>query len=88
MGQPSLEPVTFPSNGLRLSGTVHLPARDSVTQYEEAFRLVRHARPPIELHLRDGTDHFMFVNADPRVASTLRSWLNRFFPARRAEVSC
>lgn len=62
-------------------------ARDSVTQYEEAFSLVRHAKPPVELHLLDGTDHFMFVNVDPRVAGTLRSWLDRFFPACRAGVS-
>jgi pimeloyl-ACP methyl ester carboxylesterase len=59
-------------------------ARDSVTQYEEAFSLVRHAKPPVELHLLDGTDHFMFVNADPRVATTLRTWLGRFFPPRSA----
>ncbi len=63
-------------------------ARDSVTQYEEAFSLVRNARPPVELHLLDGTDHFMFVNPDPRVAITLRSWLDRYFPPRRAAPSC
>jgi uncharacterized protein len=57
-------------------------ARDRVTTYEEAFSLVRRAKPPVELHLLDGTDHFMFVNADPRVTSTLRSWLDRYFPAR------
>ncbi len=61
-------------------------ARDSVTQYEEAFSLVRNAKPPVELHLLDGTDHFMFVNADPRVATTLRSWLDRYFPARRDDA--
>lgn len=58
-------------------------ARDSVTRYEEAFSLLRHANPPVELHLLDGTDHFMFVNPDPRVAATLRGWLDRFFPPRR-----
>ena len=58
-------------------------ARDSVTRYEEAFSLVRRARPPVELHLFDGTDHFMFVNADARVTSTLRGWLERYLPARR-----
>jgi hypothetical protein len=63
-------------------------ARDSVTQYEEAFSLVRHAKTPVELHLLDGTDHFMFVNADPRVAMTLRTWLDRYFPARRSAASC
>ena len=59
-------------------------ARDSVTKYEEAFSLVRHAKPPVELHLLDGTDHFMFVNADSRVAFTLRNWLDRYFPSRQA----
>ena len=58
-------------------------ARDTVTNYEEAFSLVRLAKPPVELHLLDGTDHFMFVNPDPRVAATLRTWLDRYFPARR-----
>ncbi len=57
-------------------------ARDSVTTYEEAFSLVRLAKPPVELHLLDGTDHFMFVNADPRVTFTLRNWLDRYFPPR------
>ena len=56
---------------------------DTVTNYKEAFSLVRRARPPVELHLLDGPTHFMFVNADPRVAFTLRSWLDRYFPARR-----
>ncbi|HTV36338.1 MAG TPA: alpha/beta hydrolase [Xanthobacteraceae bacterium] len=64
-------------------------ARDSVTKYEEAFSLVRHAKPPVELHLLDGTDHFMFVNPDPRVAFTLRNWLDRYLPARRqGAASC
>jgi fermentation-respiration switch protein FrsA (DUF1100 family) len=57
-------------------------ARDRVTTYEEAFSLVRRAKPPVELHLLDGTDHFMFVNADPRVTLTLRNWLDRYFPPR------
>jgi pimeloyl-ACP methyl ester carboxylesterase len=57
-------------------------ARDRVTNYEEAFSMVRLARPPVELHLMDGTDHFMFVNADPRVAFILHNWLDRFFPVR------
>ncbi len=56
---------------------------DTVTNYEEAFSLVRRAKPPVELHLLDGPTHFMFVDADPRVALTLRNWLERYFPARR-----
>ena len=62
-------------------------ARDRVTTYEEAFSLVRRAKPPVELHLLDGVTHFMFVNADPRVALTLRNWLDRYFPARRRRPS-
>jgi uncharacterized protein len=58
-------------------------ARDSVTRYEEAFSFVRRAKPPVELHLLDGTNHFMFVNADPRVGFTLRYWLERNLPPRR-----
>jgi uncharacterized protein len=61
-------------------------ARDSVTKYEEAFSLVRRALPPVELHLFDGTDHFMFVNPDLRVVATLRDWLDRYFPARHKEM--
>jgi pimeloyl-ACP methyl ester carboxylesterase len=55
-------------------------ARDRVCNYEEAFSMARHANPPFELHLLDGADHFMFVNSDPRVAFTLRNWLDRYFP--------
>jgi uncharacterized protein len=55
-------------------------ARDRVCKYEEAFSLARHANPPFELHLMDGADHFMFVDTDPRVAQTLRDWLNKYFP--------
>jgi pimeloyl-ACP methyl ester carboxylesterase len=63
-------------------------ARDSVTKYEEAFALVRRAKPPVELHLFDGTDHFMFVNPNPRVSVTLRDWLARYLPPRRPAPSC
>jgi uncharacterized protein len=62
-------------------------ARDKVTNYDEAFNLVRMAKPPVELHLLDGTDHFMFVNTDPRVTLTLKSWLDRFFPAQRVPAA-
>jgi hypothetical protein len=55
-------------------------ARDRVCRYEEAFALARMAKPPVELHLLDGTDHFMFVDTVPAVAFTLRNWLDRFFP--------
>lgn len=55
-------------------------ARDGVCNAEEAFSLARHAEPPFELHLLDGTDHFMFVDTHPGVAATLRNWLDRYFP--------
>ena len=54
-----------------------------MTHYEEAFSLVRRAKPPVELHLLDGVTNFMLVDADPRVALTLRNWLDRYF--RRAD---
>jgi uncharacterized protein len=55
-------------------------ARDRVCNFEEAFSLMRLAKPPIELHLIDGADHFMFVDPDPRVGFILRNWLDKFFP--------
>jgi pimeloyl-ACP methyl ester carboxylesterase len=55
-------------------------ARDRVCTPEEAYSLARHAKPPFELHLMDGADHFMFVDTDPRVAQMLRDWLNKYFP--------
>jgi len=61
-------------------------ATDTVTNYEEAFGFVRRAKPPVELHLLDGVTHFMFVDADPRVAVTLRNWLDRYCPARRTRA--
>ncbi len=57
-------------------------ARDRVCNFEEAFSLMRRASPPIELHLIDGADHFMFVDPDPRVGFILRNWLDKFFPLR------
>jgi hypothetical protein len=57
-------------------------ARDRVCRAEEAFSLARHAGSPFELHVLDGADHFMFVDANPAVVVTLRNWLDRFFPAR------
>jgi len=57
-------------------------ARDRVCNFEEAFSLMRQALPPVELHLIDGVDHFMFIDPDPRVAFILRNWLDRFFPLK------
>ena len=56
-------------------------AGDRVCTSEEAFSLARLARPPVELHLMDGANHFLFVDADPRVGFILRNWLDRFFPS-------
>jgi pimeloyl-ACP methyl ester carboxylesterase len=55
-------------------------AGDKVCTAEEAFSLARLARPPVELHLMDGANHFLFVNPDDRVGFLLRNWLDRFFP--------
>lgn len=43
---------------------------------------MRLAKPPMELHLIDGVDHFMFVDPDRRVAFILRNWLDQFFPVK------
>jgi pimeloyl-ACP methyl ester carboxylesterase len=59
-------------------------ARDRVCNFEEAFSLMRRALPPVELHLIDGVDHFMFVDPDPRVGLILRNWLDKFFPVSDA----
>jgi pimeloyl-ACP methyl ester carboxylesterase len=61
-------------------------AGDRVCTSEEAFSLARLARPPVELHLMDGANHFLFVDADPRVGFILRNWLDRFFPLGAARV--
>ena len=41
--------------------------------------MVRHAKPPVELHLLDGTDHFMFVNADPRRGDNATAMAGQYF---------
>jgi uncharacterized protein len=58
-------------------------AHDSVTPTVESIELFRRARPPVELHLFDGVDHFMLREGSPRVIETLRAWLEQYFPARR-----
>jgi fermentation-respiration switch protein FrsA (DUF1100 family) len=57
-------------------------AHDSVTPTAESIELFRRARPPVELHLFDGVDHFMLREGNPRVIGTLRAWLEKYFPAR------
>jgi pimeloyl-ACP methyl ester carboxylesterase len=53
---------------------------DSVTPPEESIELYRHAKSPVELHMIDGADHFMFVESNPRVANLVHDWLGRYFP--------
>ena len=60
-------------------------ARDRVCRFEEAFSMARLANPPFELHVLDGTDHFMFVDTHPGVAATLRNWLDQYFPVQVAK---
>ncbi|HZR68409.1 MAG TPA: alpha/beta fold hydrolase [Burkholderiales bacterium] len=55
-------------------------AHDSVTPTAESIELFRRARPPVELHLFDGVDHFMLREGSPRVVTTLRDWLAAYFP--------
>jgi pimeloyl-ACP methyl ester carboxylesterase len=62
-------------------------AGDKVCTAEEAFNLARLAKPPVELHLMDGANHFLFVDPDPRVVVMLRTWLDRFFPVRHAAAA-
>jgi uncharacterized protein len=62
-------------------------AGDKVCTAEEAFNLARLAKPPVELHLMDGANHFLFVDPDPRIAIMLRTWLDRFFPVKAPSPS-
>ena len=56
-------------------------APDSVTPTDESIEMFRRAKPPVELHLFHGVDHFMLAEGNPRVTETLRSWLAVNFPA-------
>ncbi|MGZ3411509.1 MAG: alpha/beta hydrolase [Xanthobacteraceae bacterium] len=55
---------------------------DSVTPSTESVELYKHAKPPVELHLIDGADHFMFAESNPRVANIVRDWLTAYFPLK------
>lgn len=55
-------------------------APDSVTPTDESLEMFRRAKPPAELHLFNGVEHFMLAKANPRVTETLRSWLASNFP--------
>jgi pimeloyl-ACP methyl ester carboxylesterase len=55
-------------------------ANDSVTPTNESIELFRRASAPVELHLIDDADHFMFAEANRRVINLIREWLGRYFP--------
>ena len=53
---------------------------DSVTPVDESIALYQRAKSPVELHIIDGADHFMFAESNPRVVNLVRDWLERYFP--------
>jgi pimeloyl-ACP methyl ester carboxylesterase len=53
---------------------------DSVTPAAESIELYKHAKSPVELHLIDGADHFMFAESNPRVTHIVQDWLAAYFP--------
>ncbi|MCC6472730.1 MAG: alpha/beta fold hydrolase [Burkholderiales bacterium] len=58
-------------------------AGDSVTPASESMALFKRARPPVELHLIDGADHFMFAEDNERTVTLVRQWIERYFPMPR-----
>jgi hypothetical protein len=57
--------------------------KDSVTPSTESIELYKRAKSPVELHLIDGADHFMFAESNPRVANIVRDWLTAYFPIKK-----
>jgi dipeptidyl aminopeptidase/acylaminoacyl peptidase len=55
-------------------------AGDSVTPAAASMELFKRARPPVELHLIDGADHFMFAEENARVVRLVHDWVDRYFP--------
>jgi hypothetical protein len=55
---------------------------DSVTPSPESIELYRKAKSPVELHLIDGVDHFMFAESNPRVTNIVKDWLAQYFPLK------
>jgi len=53
---------------------------DSVTPAMESVELFRNAKSPVELHLIDNADHFMFAESNPRVTNIVKDWLTAYFP--------
>ncbi|HZT09240.1 MAG TPA: alpha/beta hydrolase [Chloroflexota bacterium] len=60
-------------------------ANDSVTPTEQSIELFKRAKPPTELHLLSGVDHFMFNQKEPRVTALIAGWLEKYFPVRAVE---
>lgn len=56
--------------------------KDSVTPSAESIELYKRAKSPVELHLIDGVDHFMFAESNPRVSTIVKDWLAAFFPLK------
>jgi hypothetical protein len=55
-------------------------APDTVTPTEESIEMFQRAKPPAELHLFHGVDHFLLGEDNPRVIEMLRGWLAANFP--------
>ena len=60
-------------------------AEDSVTPRQQSIDLFQHAGRPTDLYLMADVDHFMFSHQSPLVASLIRNWLDKYFPARPAK---
>ena len=56
-------------------------APDSVTPTSESVAMFQRAKPPAELHLFNGVDHFMLSENNPRVNALLQAWLGNSFPS-------
>ena len=61
-------------------------ANDSVTPTEQSIGMFKRAGQPTDLHLFDGTDHFMFAESNARVRTVLVDWLARYFPVKQKEA--
>jgi hypothetical protein len=61
-------------------------AHDSVTPTEQSIEMFKRAGQPADLHLFDGTDHFMFAESNARVRTVLVDWLQRYFPVKQKEA--
>jgi hypothetical protein len=57
------------------------PAFDRVTPTNQSIELFQNSRPPCDLHLFGGVDHFLFSEDNPVVIQCVRAWLDKFFPA-------